>query len=170
MESLMNKYIAGYTPNASTTLSKFNCDPPKKSFRIRDSTHHFVIHSNSFIVQKYMERPLLFKGRKFDIRMWVLFTHEMRVLLFKQGYLRTSSYEYDLHADKVKDLNVHLTNNAVQKYNGDYGRYEEGNQLSFQHLHGLVTDRGHDYEELMQRIKDIVKITALSVRRKINKQ
>jgi len=27
---------------------------------------------------------------------------------------------------------VHLTNNAVQMKSGDYGRYEDGNQLDFQ--------------------------------------
>lgn len=55
----------------------------------------------------------------------------MKVYLFRQGYLRTSSYQYSLNNDKLADLNVHLTNNAVQKYNQDYGRYESGNQLSF---------------------------------------
>lgn len=75
------------------------------------------------MVQKYMEKPMLFNGRKFDIRMWVLVTHEMKVFLFREGYLRTSSYNYTLNGDKVTDLNVHLTNNAVQKFNEDYGRY-----------------------------------------------
>jgi hypothetical protein len=41
----------------------------------------------------------------------------MKVFLFKKGYLRTSSYEYDLNTEKVGDFNVHLTNNAVQKNN-----------------------------------------------------
>lgn len=122
------------------------------------------------MVQKYMEKPLLFMGRKFDIRMWVLFTHDFKVLLFKQGYLRTSSYQYNLSSDKVADLNVHLTNNAVQKFNEDYGKYELGNQLSFQHLKKLIEEQGKDYEKLMIRIQEIVKITALSVRKKINRQ
>jgi hypothetical protein len=30
------------------------------------------------------------------MRMWVLFTHELKVFLFRQGYLRTSSYEFSL--------------------------------------------------------------------------
>lgn len=66
---------------------------------------------------------MLFNGRKFDIRMWVLISHEMKVYLFREGYLRTSSYSYTISGDKLADLNVHLTNNAVQKYNEDYGRY-----------------------------------------------
>lgn len=162
----MNKYILGYAPSGLATSEVVL----KKSFRIRESANNFVIRSSSFVVQKYMEKPLLFMGRKFDIRMWVLFTHDFKVLLFKQGYLRTSSYQYNLSSDKVADLNVHLTNNAVQKFNEDYGKYELGNQLSFQHLKKLIEEQGKDYEKLMIRIQEIVKITALSVRKKINRQ
>jgi len=131
----MNRYIQGVTPGGAAKPPKSVQEAPKKkSFRIRevrDTSNLFVIRSNSFVVQKYMEKPLLFEGRKFDIRMWILFTHELKVFYFKRGYLRTSSYEYDLNHERVSDPNVHLTNNAVQKYNQNYGRYEEGNQLSF---------------------------------------
>jgi hypothetical protein len=165
----MNKYIQGYTP--PTQNAKLSSDSVlKKSFRIRESSSHFSIRSSSFVIQKYMEKPLLFAGRKFDIRMWVLFTQELKVFIFKQGYLRTSSYEFNLSHDKVGDLNIHLTNNAVQKYNEDYGRYELGNQLSFDYLKTLISEKGRNYEELMNKIKAIVKITALSVRKKVNKQ
>ena len=77
--------------------------------------------------------------------MWVLFTHEFKVFLFRQGYLRTSSYEFSLTADSVADLNIHLTNNAVQKFNEDYGKYELGNQLSFHYLRTLLAERGKSY-------------------------
>jgi hypothetical protein len=83
----------------------------------------FVIQSSSFVIQKYMEQPLLYGGRKFDIRVWVLVTQELKVYLFKEGYMRLSSNAYDLSADKMADQSVHLTNNAVQKYTQDYNKF-----------------------------------------------
>jgi hypothetical protein len=48
------------------------------------------------VVQKYIERPLLYKQRKFDIRIWALMTTQNEVYFYRQGYLRTSSSEYTL--------------------------------------------------------------------------
>ena len=59
------------------------------------------IKNTSFIVQKYIEAPLLFKRRKFDIRIWALISHDMKFYLFKEAYGRTSSEEYDLSGEKL---------------------------------------------------------------------
>ncbi len=39
--------------------------------------------SNFILLQKYIEKPLLYYGRKFDIRMWVLISQNMEVFYFK---------------------------------------------------------------------------------------
>jgi len=41
------------------------------------------INSSTLLIQKYVEAPLLYQKRKFDIRMWVLITHKMEVFMFK---------------------------------------------------------------------------------------
>jgi len=41
------------------------------------------LRSFSFVVQKYIEKPMLFKKRKFDIRTWVLINYDYRCFLFK---------------------------------------------------------------------------------------
>ena len=80
--------------------------PPKKIAQNK-------IKHNTFIIQKYIERPLLIYKRKFDIRVWVLLTHEQELFFFKEGYLRTSSTEFGIDLANIDDAFVHLTNNAV---------------------------------------------------------
>lgn len=116
----MSKYIRGTPEQPGLTQQKSDLTSPTKTI-VNTSTH--IIQSTSFVIQKYMERPLLFQGRKFDIRVWVLMDHQMKVYFFKQGYLRTSSNTYSISDDKIDDLSVHLTNNAVQKYNSDYNKF-----------------------------------------------
>ena len=48
--------------------------------------------------------------------------------------MRTSSEEYDLSGEKLDQVYVHLTNNAVQKYSKNYGKFEEGNIVSVKAL------------------------------------
>lgn len=53
----------------------------------------------------------------------------MRAYWYEEGYLRTSCEEFDLK-DPTNQY-IHLTNDAIQKYADDYGKYENGNKLSF---------------------------------------
>jgi len=62
------------------------------------------------VVQKYIERPLLYKGRKFDIRIWALMTTSNEIYFYNKGYLRTSSAEYALDQE---DNYIHLTNQCL---------------------------------------------------------
>jgi len=66
-----------------------------------------------WVVQKYIEKPLLIAGRKFDIRVWALVTGKRELFYYKLGYVRTSSFEYDLEGS---DTYIHLTNNCLQQY------------------------------------------------------
>jgi hypothetical protein len=49
--------------------------------------------------------------------------------VYEEGYIRTSSYEYDL--SNLSDRLIHLTNDAVQKRDKGYGKYEPGNKMSY---------------------------------------
>lgn len=49
---------------------------------------------------------------------------------YRESYVRTSGEDYDLDLEKMDRLSIHLTNNAIQKYNENYGKFEDGNQLS----------------------------------------
>ena len=70
----------------------------------------------TFIIQKYIEKPLLYKSRKFDIRHYLLmtcFNGMIKAYWYPEGYIRTSSSIFTLKRNT--NLNIHLTNDAVQK-------------------------------------------------------
>ena len=72
---------------------------------------------------------MLIDNRKYDMRLWVMVTHEHKCYLFREGYIRMSSYEYTL--EEQTNLAIHLTNNAIQKHDTNYGSKEDGNILSY---------------------------------------
>jgi tubulin polyglutamylase TTLL1/tubulin monoglycylase TTLL3/8 len=87
------------------------------------------------IVQKYIEKPLLINKRKFDIRCYAMITSINGLLKgywSSEGYLRTSCKEFN--TKNLANKFIHLTNDAVQKNNEEYGKYEAGNKLSYQDL------------------------------------
>ena len=93
-----------------------------------------IVKSCQFVIQKYLEKPLLIDDRKFDVRVWVLLDHEMNLYCFKEKYIRLSSEKFTLDESKVTDKYIHLTNNAIQKYGKNYGKHESGNIISFHDL------------------------------------
>lgn len=60
--------------------------------------------------------------------------------VYEEGYIRTSSYEFDL--SNLADRLVHLTNDAVQKRDKGYGKYEPGNKMSYNEFQHYL-DRYH---------------------------
>jgi hypothetical protein len=126
--------------------------------------------ANNVLIQKYIESPLLYKGRKFDIRLWVLLSHKMDLYVFKEGHLKTCSVPYELG---IINTFIHLTNYSIQKYNDNFSKYEEGNEVSFftfqQYLNMEHSYKGMNiYGNMFDKMCDIIKITMLSVRDKIN--
>jgi hypothetical protein len=83
--------------------------------------------------------------RKFDIRVWVFVNYDSSLYFFPEGYLRTSSSEFNIDPNNPDDQYVHLTNNAIQKYCQNYGSFEDGNQMSFQMFQDYMDSHGYTY-------------------------
>jgi len=90
-----------------------------KIFNDVDQIVRFLESSLKFtywVIQKYLEKPLLFKGRKFDVRIWAFAQSNLDFYFYDTGYIRTSSEEYAAKTSNNEEMNmfVHLTNNCLQ--------------------------------------------------------
>ena len=78
--------------------------------------------AESYVVQRYIENPMLVGGKKFDLRIYVLVTSysPLTVYMYRAGFARFSSYRYNTNAKNLGDNYVHLTNVAIQKTGPGY--------------------------------------------------
>lgn len=85
-----------------------------------------------WVVQKYLERPFLFHGRKFDLRSYCLVLQDhrcgtLRAFFYPEVFLKTCSA---LYCTDSLDTFVHITNGPVQCKGQNFGQFEDGNKLS----------------------------------------
>ena len=136
-----------------------------------DEKEEKIYNCNKILIQKYIENPLLYKGRKCDMRIWVLLTHQMKVFLFKEGHLKTCSVEYDLNS---KNAFTHITNYSFQKYNSNFQKFEKGNEVPFYEFQKFIDKEYPEKKyklkkDLMKQVKEIISVTMRSAKDKINK-
>lgn len=110
----------------------------------------------TYVVQRYIDKPYLIGGKKFDIRVYVLVTSysPLKAWLYRSGFARFSNTRYSL--DSINDTFVHLTNVAIQKTAPDYDP-EKGCKWSLQEFRlFLLAKHGPDIvRRLFQQIDDI---------------
>ena len=130
-----------------------------------------IYYCSRILIQKYIERPLLYRGRKCDIRIWVLLTQSMKVYVFKEGHLKTCSVEFNINCNNAF---IHITNYSFQKYNNNFQKFEKGNEVPFFEFQKFIDESysNKNYnlkKDLMDKAKEIISLSMKSVKDKINK-
>jgi len=138
--------------------------PAIEAFLAGKATRSSMGLNPTWVVQKYMESPLLIHGRKFDIRVWATVSDDGSVRVFGPGYIRTSSEPFTLDSNEAF---VHLTNYCMQVKNksptpaavpprgpavptaskppppnrtGSFASHEPGNTLGFDDFAGYLDE------------------------------
>ncbi|XP_071196823.1 tubulin monoglutamylase TTLL4 isoform X1 [Salvelinus alpinus] len=115
------------------------------------------------LVQKYLHKPYLISGNKFDLRIYVYVTSydPLRVYIFQDGLVRFASVKYSSSVKSLSNKFMHLTNYSVNKKNSDYQNNDsdktcQGHKWALKALWHYLGSKGVDTTLIWEEIKDIV--------------
>lgn len=126
--------------------------------------------ASQWVVQKYIENPLIISKHKFDLRQWVLVTdwNPLTIYFYDECYARFSVEEYTTSDEGLENAYVHLVNNSISKKNERFhiplqvpGCDDiEGFMWSFDSFSSFLqksTGRDMMKDKIQPRMKDIAK-------------
>lgn len=97
--------------------------------RIRKASAEGREKNEAVVVQRYLSRPMLIEGLKFDLRLYFLVCGvlsdggaiEPRCFLFRDGLVRLCTTAYEVPtAETMGDKCMHLTNYAINKFSKEF--------------------------------------------------
>ena len=122
------------------------------------------------IVQRYLHKPHLLDGRKYDLRLYVLQSSikPLRLYLFREGLVRVCTSKYACKPSNYNELTMHLTNYAINKESDDFVQPsgvedDEANKLTVTTLMARLAAEGADVDALWEAIGELVVKTMVSV-------
>ena len=141
----------------------------KKKPNIKKPNESRMYCCNDIIIQKYLDNPLLYKKRKFDIRCFVLLDSNLNLYYCKEGHLKGSSELYNVeNSNKF----IHITNYSFQKKTSNFEKYEYGNEISYEAFKQFLKEEGFPpdkFNTMIEDMKFLIKISFKSVSKKIYK-
>lgn len=129
-------------------------------------------YDSQSVIQRYIDRPLLIGGYKFDLRLYVLISraHPMEIWLFDDGIVRFSTEKYQHPSDegfRPDQLLGHLTNASIHKNSTTYAEDKDvigrGCKWDFRQWKNWFREQGRPlaYFVVWERIKTLVRLTTL---------
>ncbi|CBZ53330.1 tubulin-tyrosine ligase family domain-containing protein [Neospora caninum Liverpool] len=130
-----------------------------------DPTEHLV-------AQRYLHKPFLIDGLKFDLRIYVLLAgcNPLRLFVHQDGLVRFATSPYAKPTGKnLHDKTMHLTNYAINKSssnftpNRDPANPSKGHKRSLFHVLDHLKSEGHDVDALCKEIDECLCKTIIAI-------
>lgn len=129
-----------------------------------ESIKKYTQNPQKWVVQKYIENPLLIERKKFDIRQWVLVSsgHPLTIWVFSKCYLRFAVDSYDNNS--LNNLFMHLTNNSISKNSKKFDN-ESSMWSSDRFIEYLKEEYSEDLwsSKILPGMKNIIKWSLMAV-------
>ena len=128
-------------------------------------TRHLEDIPEKCVVQRYLHKPYLLDGLKFDLRVYVLILgcDPLRLYLHKEGLVRLATEEYvPPMSSNLDDICMHLTNYAINKnsskfqFNQDAKDDFTGHKRSLSTFMEKLKEKGENTDELWKEIGKII--------------
>lgn len=124
------------------------------------------------VVSRYVDRPLLIQGLKFDLRVYVLVTsyEPLRAYVYREGLTRFASKPFSTKKEHLGDAYRHLTNYSINKSAKNFQENQEirsdnvGHKWSLSALNRHLKCTGVDVKLMWARIMDLLMKSLLSVK------
>mmetsp|Transcript_1057 Transcript_1057/g.3431 ORF Transcript_1057/g.3431 Transcript_1057/m.3431 type:complete len:998 (-) Transcript_1057:2293-5286(-) len=146
-----------------------------------------VVHDTPMVVQKYVSRPLLVSGHKFDLRLYCLITsfQPLEAFVHTEGFARFSAAKYSTSKQDLNNNFIHLTNSSIQRTYECGGKkfsaarllnnstdyfLEGGSKCSLKQVLCKLEDAGVDTSTLWKKIKDTILRSLFAVQASIPHQ
>ena len=168
ISSLKNIIINNNDSKINKSVDEFIIKSKKKE-KEKKKIYSKITCFNEVIVQKYLDNPLLYKKRKFDIRCYVLVDSNLNVFFCREGHLKSSSEFYDIN---TKNKFIHITNHSLQKKSAKFEQYEYGNEMSYKDFKKFMEEEKiplDKFNKMIEDMKILVKISFKSVGNKLLK-
>jgi tubulin polyglutamylase TTLL6/13 len=126
-----------------------------------------------YVVQRYMHKPFLIDGLKFDMRIYVLVygCDPLRLFVFREGLARFATEKYESpFKGNMENMFMHLTNYAINKNSDNFEANEDenlddtGSKRSVTSVLKYIeeTQPGQTSEKIWNSIEDIAVKTLIS--------
>eukprot|EP00418_Pyrodinium_bahamense_P002807 CAMPEP_0179011040 /NCGR_PEP_ID=MMETSP0796-20121207/455_1 /TAXON_ID=73915 /ORGANISM="Pyrodinium bahamense, Strain pbaha01" /LENGTH=401 /DNA_ID=CAMNT_0020706399 /DNA_START=116 /DNA_END=1318 /DNA_ORIENTATION=- len=127
--------------------------------------------SETSVVSRYVDNPLLIQGLKFDMRIYVVVTSfdPLRAYVYREGLTRFASKPYSTAEEHLADKFRHLTNYSINKKAHNFIENQRlqadnyGHKWSLSALNRHLKCVGVDVNLMWGRIMDLLVKTLLSV-------